>query len=134
VGSVARAWVWCGIRKDVAFFELPVVVERDGLPQTGWRVSFVIAGGIGFAWLAAWLMFFDAPEKVRWLSREEREKIVRERDAKLVGTDSCAAETTGPLALMRSPTLWGLAQPQVRAGRRRASRRTRPLREHHRCG
>ncbi|HIE1650184.1 TPA: MFS transporter [Burkholderia cenocepacia] len=78
----------------------------------GWRVSFVIAGGIGFAWLAAWLKFFDAPEKVRWLSGEEREKIVRERDAKLVGTDSCAAETTGLLALMRSPTLWGLAITQ----------------------
>ncbi|MBN3785866.1 MFS transporter [Burkholderia sp. Ac-20353] len=78
----------------------------------GWRVSFVIAGGIGFAWLAAWLVFFDAPEKARWLSGQERAKIVRERDVKPVGTDSRATETTGLLALMRSPTLWGLAITQ----------------------
>lgn len=78
----------------------------------GWRVSFVIAGGIGFVWLAAWLMFFDAPEKVRWLKEAEREKIMRERDAKPVSVDNGPAETTGLLALMRSPTLWGLAVTQ----------------------
>ncbi|RQR31435.1 MFS transporter [Burkholderia sp. Bp9143] len=78
----------------------------------GWRVSFVIAGGIGFVWLAAWLVFFDAPEKARWLSGEEREKIVRERDAKPVSTEGPVTETTGLLALMRSPTLWGLAITQ----------------------
>jgi MFS family permease len=78
----------------------------------GWRVSFVIAGAIGFAWLAAWLVFFDAPEKVRWLTHGEREKIVCERESKPAHTDDCARQTTGLLALMRSPTLWGLAITQ----------------------
>ncbi|KUZ38067.1 MFS transporter [Burkholderia territorii] len=79
----------------------------------GWRVSFVIAGGIGFVWLAAWLMFFDAPEKVRWLNVPEREKIVRERDTTSATTaNSEPAPASGLLALMRSPTLWGLAVTQ----------------------
>jgi MFS family permease len=78
----------------------------------GWRVSFFIAGAIGFVWLAAWLVFFDAPEKARWLKSEEREKILRERDSSPAHSNDAAAGTTGLLALMRSPTLWGLAITQ----------------------
>jgi len=80
----------------------------------GWRLSFVIAGAIGFAWLTAWLAFFGDPEKVRWLKPVEREKILRERDpvpaTRANQTD--AAEAGGLLALMRSRTLWGLAVTQ----------------------
>ena len=82
----------------------------------GWRVSFVIAGGIGFVWLAAWLVFFDAPEKARWLGQEERDKIVLEREIKPVHSADAAAATdahgAGLLPLLRSPTLWGLAITQ----------------------
>jgi MFS family permease len=78
----------------------------------GWRVSFVIAGTVGFVWLAAWLIFFDAPEKARWLKSEEREKIVREREAKPANANDTTTETTGLLTLMRSSTLWGLAITQ----------------------
>jgi ACS family glucarate transporter-like MFS transporter len=78
----------------------------------GWRISFVIAGAIGFVWLAAWLAFFDAPEKVRWLKADERDKIVRERDSTPAHTAGQQETTSGLLALMRSPTLWGLAITQ----------------------
>jgi MFS family permease len=78
----------------------------------GWRVSFVIAGAIGFVWLAAWLVFFDAPEKVRWLKADERDMIVRERDSKPADATHHAEGTTGLLSLLRSPTLWGLAITQ----------------------
>ncbi|MFL9908320.1 MFS transporter [Paraburkholderia sp. RL17-337-BIB-A] len=78
----------------------------------GWRVSFVIAGAIGFVWLAAWLMFFDAPEKVRWLKAEEREKIVHERESKPAAATSHSDGQSSFLSLMRSPTLWGLAITQ----------------------
>jgi MFS family permease len=78
----------------------------------GWRVSFVIAGAIGFVWLAAWLVFFDAPEKARWLRQEERDKILLERDSKPVSTSDANSDGAGLLALLRSPTLWGLAITQ----------------------
>lgn len=79
----------------------------------GWRISFVIAGVIGFIWLAAWLMFFNTPEKTKWLSDAEREKIVREREAR--SPDASAAggqQGQGLLALMKTRTLWGLALTQ----------------------
>ncbi|HEX7931923.1 MAG TPA: MFS transporter [Paraburkholderia sp.] len=78
----------------------------------GWRISFVIAGAIGFVWLAAWLIFFNAPEKVRWLDTAERDKILAERDTKPANALSQSNSPAGLLSLMRSPTLWGLAITQ----------------------
>ncbi|WP_028216625.1 MFS transporter [Paraburkholderia oxyphila] len=78
----------------------------------GWRLSFLIAGGIGFVWLAAWLVFFGDPEKVSWLKADERDKILRERDTTSAMSKSAPGESAGLLALMRSRTLWGLALTQ----------------------
>ncbi|MFM0158363.1 MFS transporter [Paraburkholderia sediminicola] len=78
----------------------------------GWRISFVIAGGIGFVWLAAWLIFFNAPETAKWLKAEERDKIVRERDTRTIGAAPVSSKSSGLLSLMRTPTLWGLAITQ----------------------
>ncbi|MFP3606707.1 MFS transporter [Paraburkholderia sp. SIMBA_053] len=78
----------------------------------GWRVSFVVAGAIGFVWLAAWLTFFDAPEKVRWLKPDERDRILRERESKPASTEEAAPESSGLFSLLRTPTLWGLAITQ----------------------
>jgi MFS family permease len=46
----------------------------------GWRTGFYGAGVIGFVWLALWIIVFDKPERVRWLSTPERDKILAERD------------------------------------------------------
>ncbi|MBN3723999.1 MFS transporter [Burkholderia sp. Ac-20379] len=81
----------------------------------GWRLSFMIAGGIGFVWLGAWLLFFNAPEKARWLGAAERDKILRERDVKPASASAAAGgdqPSHGLLSLMKSPTLWGLALTQ----------------------
>jgi MFS family permease len=77
----------------------------------GWRMSFVISGSIGFLWLVAWLVFFDTPEKAKWLGTAEREKILRERESRPTNVDS-ASESSGFLPLLRTPTLWGLATTQ----------------------
>lgn len=78
----------------------------------GWRISFAIAGGIGFLWLACWLVFFDAPEKARWLNEEERNKIVRERDGKMPAGRASSERPGGFGALLKGPTLWGVALTQ----------------------
>lgn len=77
----------------------------------GWRVSFVVAGGIGFVWLLAWLYWFDAPESVSWLDADERAKILAQRQsATVTGAQTTAKKGLGELA--RSSTLWGLALTQ----------------------
>jgi MFS family permease len=72
----------------------------------GWRAGFFVAGGIGFAWLAAWLVLFGKPENVSWLGVAERQRILRERD----GARGPAAAVP-PMSLARLLTrrsVWGL--------------------------
>jgi MFS family permease len=79
----------------------------------GWRISFIVAGGIGFMWLAAWLLFFDTPEKARWLPDAEREYILSRREAKKPSAAPLEmSRGPGLGTLLKSPTLWGLALTQ----------------------
>ncbi|NWB31910.1 MFS transporter [Pseudomonas gingeri] len=76
----------------------------------GWRLSFVIAGGIGFAWLLVWFFFYGKPEQVSWLSEQERSLIIERRAAN--GGRDTDAQTYGLKQLLKTPTLWGLALAQ----------------------
>jgi len=78
------------------------------LSHLGWRLSFVVVGAIGFIWLVAWLVWFDQPERVRWLDEAERRKILAERAA---DTQALGRRTGSHriLQLLRTRTMWGLA-------------------------
>jgi len=76
----------------------------------GWRISFIIAGAIGFIWLVAWYCFYGKPEQVSWLSEKERDLIVETRTAK--GNKDADSKTFGLKQLLKTPTLWGLALAQ----------------------
>lgn len=39
--------------------------------QYGWRSAFVFTGVAGFAWLAAWLILYNPPQRNRWISDSE---------------------------------------------------------------
>lgn len=71
----------------------------------GWRTGFLAAGAVGFVWLAAWMLIFAPPEKVRWLGETERRKILNERD----GGSAAVAGAASPLFyLLRQRSVWGL--------------------------
>lgn len=70
----------------------------------GWRIAFVVAGAIGFVWLAVWWRWFESPERVGWLSVIERETIAAARGMSSATLVDDAA-TSGLLALMRTRTL-----------------------------
>jgi MFS family permease len=74
----------------------------------GWRLAFVVAGAIGFIWLAAWLRWFGPPESVRWLSADEQAHITTQRGMSHVELADHAG-AAGLAALLRTRTLWGLA-------------------------
>jgi ACS family glucarate transporter-like MFS transporter len=74
----------------------------------GWRAGFLVAGGIGFIWLAGWLLLFDQPERVRWLQPAERERILAERDGHGAAQPN-AQQTASPLwHLLTLRSVWGL--------------------------
>src|SRR6266478_6539968 len=56
----------------------------------GWQTTFIVTGSLGFAWLALWLLFYQTPDRHRWLSEEERELI---REGQLVEGPADALET-----------------------------------------
>ena len=76
-----------------AAFALPVVAAM--VAQLGWRASFLVLSGIGFAWAAGWWLWFrDDPAEDPGVSDEERALILRGRE--LPGGDAA-----GPLPLRR---------------------------------
>ena len=77
----------------------------------GWRAGFFVAGAIGFIWLIVWIAVFDRPERVGWLSQEERERILAQRDGEVRVTAPPGAATQGASSLWRLLSLrpvWGL--------------------------
>ncbi|HEY0757823.1 MAG TPA: MFS transporter [Acidisarcina sp.] len=60
---------------NIGNIAVPLVVPFLTL-TFGWRVAFIVTGSLGLAWLAAWLLLYDQPEKHRSVSRQELEFIL----------------------------------------------------------
>jgi ACS family hexuronate transporter-like MFS transporter len=54
----------------------------------GWQATFLVTGGLGFAWLVLWWLFYDTPERHRSISPEEYALITEGRAQVPVGTVS----------------------------------------------
>jgi ACS family hexuronate transporter-like MFS transporter len=48
--------------------------------QFGWKTTFLATGGLGFIWLALWLLFYDTPERHGAIAPEEYALITQNRD------------------------------------------------------
>jgi MFS family permease len=76
----------------------------------GWRSAFIVTGLLGLAWVAIWLPLYRPPERARWLTENERTKILAERDST---PEAVTGEAIGYRGLLlETPTLWGLALTQ----------------------
>jgi MFS family permease len=79
----------------------------------GWRTAFVCLGLLGFIWLLAWAVWFGPPEKVSWLSAQERQKILAERHGRDLDRVDENAPQSSLAHLLSSSTLWGLILSQA---------------------
>jgi ACS family hexuronate transporter-like MFS transporter len=43
----------------------------------GWRATFVFTGALGFIWLIVWLIFYQPPQRNRWLGTKEAVELSR---------------------------------------------------------
>jgi MFS transporter, ACS family, hexuronate transporter len=41
----------------------------------GWQTTFIVTGSLGFVWLVLWLLFYETPDRHKWLSEHERQLI-----------------------------------------------------------
>jgi MFS family permease len=82
---------------------------------SGWRLSFLITGLVGFIWLAIWLKLFQSPEQSRWISKEEQTLILENRENESGANDADEPKHGGLKvisALFRQKTVWGLCITQ----------------------
>lgn len=60
----------------------------------GWRTTFIVTGLLGFGWLVLWLVFYETPDRHRWLSATERELI---REGQPDKDETLVTERNAPL-------------------------------------
>jgi ACS family hexuronate transporter-like MFS transporter len=73
----------------------------------GWRVAFVVTGGLGFLWLGLWALAYHPPSEHPRLSAEEHALI-------LEGVSAQTAAAPPPLGvLLRMPETWGCVLARV---------------------
>ena len=78
-----------------------------------WRTAFIALGALGFIWLAAWLIWYDAPEKTRWLKLAEKTTILAERNGR-GGSDVFQDPPPSSLGyLLSQRSIWGLVVTQA---------------------
>ncbi|MFN2578213.1 MAG: MFS transporter [Pyrinomonadaceae bacterium] len=75
----------------------------------GWRTTFIVTGSLGFLWLVLWVVFYETPDRHRWLSGRER-KLIREGQEDKQ-SETLPAERAVPLGwseLLRYRQVWAI--------------------------
>ncbi|MBV9924370.1 MAG: MFS transporter [Acidobacteria bacterium] len=76
-----------------------------------WQSAFVITGGLGFVWVALWLLLYQSPDTHKGLSAEEREYIAAGQERFLQGDGTRPSVTH----ILRRRNFWGIALPRFLA-------------------
>lgn len=79
----------------------------------GWQTTFLVTGALGFFWLALWLVFYQTPDRHRWITDEERALIKEEPEAGGGGEGAAAAPFNPDAAprwrdLLRHRQVWAI--------------------------
>lgn len=75
----------------------------------GWRYAFILTGGLGFLWVAAWTLFYRSPQTHPRLSDAERRLILS--DTK--GDETIHPEPVSIARLLSRPETWGCIAARV---------------------
>ncbi|MDT4966084.1 MAG: transporter, family, hexuronate transporter [Acidobacteriota bacterium] len=75
----------------------------------GWQTTFIVTGSLGFAWLALWLLFYETPDRHKWLGDEERNLIRAGQRTESEGTMTTElAEAPRWRELLRYRQVWAI--------------------------
>src|SRR3989442_9455473 len=81
----------------------------------GWQTTFIVTGSLGFAWLVLWLLFYQTPDRHKWLTQEER-TLIREGQRTEAAEDSVTtelAEAPRWRELLRYRQVWAIVLARV---------------------
>ncbi len=86
-----------------AAFSLPIIALI--IDAVGWRLSFVILGLVGMAWVTLWFILFrDKPEDHKWISDFEKEDL---KKSKALENSQTQTESKVALAaILKTSAMW----------------------------
>lgn len=76
----------------------------------GWQTTFIVTGSLGFFWLALWLVFYETPDRHKWLGEKER-KLIRDGQRTDVAASALVIEPPAPhrwRELLRYRQVWSI--------------------------
>lgn len=85
----------------------------------GWQTTFILTGALGFVWLLLWLLFYQTPDKHKWITREER-ALIREGQSELFFEQHGHATVRGQSSV--APTVEDMATPAAPSATERGPR------------
>lgn len=71
-----------------------------------WQPTFLITGALGFLWLILWWIFYDSPEKHKWLTNRER-ILIRDNEEPGDGNEKLESSPTWG-ELLRYRQVWAI--------------------------
>ena len=81
----------------------------------GWQTTFIVTGTLGFLWLALWLLFYQTPDRHRWLMPEEYQLIREGQRPEAAGRSELPGTGSTSIAapvrwrdLLRHRQVWGI--------------------------
>ena len=79
-----------------------------------WRVAFLVTGGLGFVFAAAWWLFYRSPSQHALLSEPERAHILSGQEPALPTAES-GGRKPAVIEILRTRRYWGIAIPRFLA-------------------
>jgi len=73
----------------------------------GWKTTFLVTGSLGFLWLIFWLLFYDTPDRHKWLDEKERQ-FIREGQQPEISVGDDSSVRLGWLDLLKYRQVWGI--------------------------
>ncbi|MET0646859.1 MAG: MFS transporter [Pyrinomonadaceae bacterium] len=89
----------------------PLIIWLEHL--YGWQTTFLVTGALGFLWLVLWLVFYQTPDKHRWITDEERALIKESPEVESGIEEATAADVNSNAAprwrdLLRHRQVWAI--------------------------
>ena len=75
----------------------------------GWQMAFIVIGGIGFIWMGAWTVLYDAPARQKRLGKEELAYINSDSGAEANAAPAAGAVKSSWFKLLGYRQTWAFA-------------------------
>ena len=77
----------------------------------GWRMAFIITGVLGFIWLIFWLIYYQLPDKNKWISDEERSMIMNNEPSSVLGQE--VSKVVSIKTILSKKESWGCFSARI---------------------